>query len=162
MRPGNVAAALRPAIGGGSTGPNDAGTTHDARVVAVESVAELNRIARRGLLPSLPAGARVELTLLPADHPERSAWEHSVTRHASACGCEIAAVALTLVVGVLVAAYLLGAAAIGLPGAPIAVTWAVVCVCTVLLVKASVAHAARRSLRQLSAEIAAAARAGSA
>lgn len=162
MRPGDVAAAPRPALGGGSTGPNGASTTHDARVVAVRNVAELDRIARRGLLPSLPAGSRVELTLLPADHPERPAWESSLTRHASACGCEAAAVALTLVVGVLVAAYLLGAAAIGLPGAPIAVSWAALCVCTVLLIKASVAHAARRSLRHLSAEIASAARAGSA
>lgn len=184
MRPTYVAAASRPALGGGSTGPIDerppraideaastisrgretaAGSTRPGgQAVVVDDLVELDRIARRGFLPSLPAGARVELGLLPADHPERRTWEDSVTRHASACGCEAAAVVLMLVIGALVAAYLLGAAAIGLPGAPIAVTWAVVSIGSVFLAKAAVAYAARRSLRQLSAEITEAAHPGSA
>jgi hypothetical protein len=134
-------------------------TAPAARVVVVGSLSELDSITRRGLLPSLPAGSRIRLTLVPDDRPERIRWEHSLTRHASACGCELAAVVLTLVLAALVVAHIVGGTTVGLPGLPVVVSWAMLGIASVFLVKLAVSYAARRSLEQLRLKIAAAARA---
>ena len=132
-------------------------TTRATRVVVVGSLAELDSITRRGLLPSLPAGSQIRLKLIPDDQPERTRWERAVSRHASACGCELGAVVLTLVLGALVVARVVGGTTVGLPGLPVVVSWAMLAVASALLVKLAVSYAARRSLEQLRPKIAAAA-----
>ena len=134
-------------------------TARTPHAVTVGSLVELHRVTRRGLAPSLPPGSQVRLTLLPDDQPERSSWERSLSRHATACGCELASVVLTLVMGALVAAHVVGGFTVALPGLPVAVSWALFGISSVLLAKLFALHAARRSLRRLDSTIAAAAEA---
>ncbi len=63
------------------------GSPDEVPGVAVEDLAQLDRIVRRGVVPTVPRGARVSLDLLPSTVAERPRWERAVGRWERACGC---------------------------------------------------------------------------
>lgn len=117
----------------------------------------LDRIVRRGLAPSVPAGSHVRLALLPDLQPERKTWERSLSHHAGACGCEAAAAALALVIGALVAADVVLGITLTAPGLPVWAAWGLTCVVSVVAAKGVALYIARRSLKRLGSMITAAA-----
>jgi hypothetical protein len=130
------------------------GVAPKAHVVIVSNLVDLSRITQRGLAPSLPPGSRVQLALLQGSEPERPDWEHALSHHAAACGCEWAAVALALVMAALIAVDIAVDVTIALPGLPVVASWAVIGAFTVLVAKATALYLARRSLNHLHAKIA--------
>jgi hypothetical protein len=132
-------------------------TARNAQVVTVGSLVELERITRRGLTPTLPRGSRVRLTLLRDDQPERSNWERSLSRYATACGCHVASIALLFVIVALVATRVAGGFTVAIPNLPVPVSWVLFGISAALLGKFITLYTARQSLRTLGSTIAAAA-----
>jgi hypothetical protein len=140
-------------------GGTDRPTARRSHVVVVGSLAALDKIISRGFAPSLPPGSQVKLTVLPEDQPQRRSWERSLSRYASACGCQPAAAAVAFVIGALVAAYVALGVTLTLPGLPVYASWTLACVVCVVVGKIVALYIARQSLKRLGSMITAAANA---
>jgi hypothetical protein len=123
----------------------------------VGSLAALEAITNRGVAPSLPPGSQVKLTLLPEDEPQRRSWERSLSRHASACGCQPTAAALLVLLGALIAADVLFGLTLAVPMLPVYASWILTCVAGILLAKLVSVYATRRLLKRVGARVTAAA-----
>jgi hypothetical protein len=125
--------------------------------VAVEDLAQLDRIVRRGVVPTVPRGARVSLDLLPSTVAERPRWERAVGRWGRACGCETGTVALLATFVVLSLLHFAGGVDLVSGGLPLIVWWLLLGIGASVAVKTVVLVLARARLSRLRSRVAASA-----
>ena len=119
------------------------------QVVEVADLAALRNLTSAGLGPSVPRGGQVHLTLLDKADPRRGRAETELSRHGQVCGCDVAAVAVLVVLAALAAGQFIFDIQVALPGIPMYVTWIVITLAIATLAKVSVLYHSKRQMARL-------------